>query len=129
MGSPPRPIAVLAAALLLAAACGQGRPSSAPVSGSGGPPATSAASAARTAGPAASGAASARPTGSERSFDASRVKVTLDAFVDGLSAPLAIANAGDGSDRLFVAEQDGRIRLIRDGRVIAAQVLDISERI
>jgi glucose/arabinose dehydrogenase len=62
-------------------------------------------------------------------FDPTRVAVTLEPFVDGLSAPLGIANAGDGSGRLFVAEQGGRIRVVRDGRILATPFLDISDRI
>jgi hypothetical protein len=54
-----------------------------------------------------------QPSGSARSggsaFDPNRVTVTLQPFVGGLSAPLAITNAGDSSGRLFVAEQGGQI--------------------
>ncbi|HEX2753947.1 MAG TPA: PQQ-dependent sugar dehydrogenase [Candidatus Limnocylindrales bacterium] len=73
------------------------------------------------------------PPGSSRSggsgFDPTRVAITLEPFADGLTAPLAIANAGDGSGRLFVAEQGGRIRIIRNGRVEATPFLDISDEI
>jgi glucose/arabinose dehydrogenase len=62
-------------------------------------------------------------------FDPRRVAVTLDPLVDGLALPLAIANAADGSNRLFVAEQGGRIRVIRDGRIAATPFLDISAEI
>jgi glucose/arabinose dehydrogenase len=58
-----------------------------------------------------------------------RVSVTLAPFVDGLTAPLAIVNAGDGTNRLFVAEQGGRIRVIRDGRSVATPFLDIGDEI
>ena len=34
-------------------------------------------------------------------------------YVSGLSAPLDIKNAGDGSKRLFVVEQSGKIRIIK----------------
>ncbi|MFT3912338.1 MAG: hypothetical protein QM737_23125 [Ferruginibacter sp.] len=34
--------------------------------------------------------------------------------IGGLTAPINIANAGDGSNRLFIAQQDGVIR-VRDG--------------
>jgi len=40
----------------------------------------------------------------------------------GLSAP-----SGDG--RLFVLEQDGRIRVVRDGNLVATPYLDISDRV
>jgi glucose/arabinose dehydrogenase len=71
--------------------------------------------------------AAARPSGSP--FDAAHVAVSLAPFVDGLSAPLAIVNAGDGSNRLFVAEQGGRIRVIRDGQPLTAPFLDIGAEI
>jgi glucose/arabinose dehydrogenase len=62
-------------------------------------------------------------------FDPARVAVKLVPFVSGLDAPLAIVNADDGSGRLFVAEQGGRIMIVRDGRVVATPFLDISDRI
>ena len=47
----------------------------------------------------------------------------------GSSDPLAVTHAGDGSGRLFVAEQGGRIRIVRDGTLVDEPFLDISERI
>lgn len=49
--------------------------------------------------------------------------------VGGLSSPTDIANAGDGSNRLFVAEQAGRIRIIQNNLLLAAPFLDIHNRI
>ena len=51
----------------------------------------------------------------------------LRQVVDGLDDPLFLTHAGDGSDRLFVIERPGRIRIIRDGRLSAEPFLDISE--
>jgi glucose/arabinose dehydrogenase len=48
---------------------------------------------------------------------------------DGFSAPTHITNAGDGSGRLFVTEQEGTIRVIDDGVVQEAPFLDITERV
>jgi glucose/arabinose dehydrogenase len=62
-------------------------------------------------------------------FNPARVSVTLAPFVDGFTAPLAIVNAGDGTNRLFVAEQGGRIRVIRNGQVAATPFLDIGAEI
>ena len=42
------------------------------------------------------------------SFDPARVGLTLESVVSGLSDPLAVTHAGDGSGRLFVAEQGGQ---------------------
>jgi glucose/arabinose dehydrogenase len=38
--------------------------------------------------------------------------VTLTQFATGLSSPVALRNAGDGSNRLFVAQQGGAIRIL-----------------
>ncbi len=62
-------------------------------------------------------------------FEPGRVAVTLQPFAAGLTAPLAIVNAGDGSGRLFVAEQGGRIRVIAAGTVAAQPFLDLADRI
>ncbi|HEX5591216.1 MAG TPA: PQQ-dependent sugar dehydrogenase [Candidatus Limnocylindrales bacterium] len=43
--------------------------------------------------------------------------------------PLAIANAGDGSGRLFVAEQGGRIYVLQGGAVISTPFLDIATQV
>jgi glucose/arabinose dehydrogenase len=55
--------------------------------------------------------------------------ITLAPFVSGLAAPVAIANAGDGSNRLFVVEQAGRVRLIQGGVLQATPFLDISTKV
>jgi glucose/arabinose dehydrogenase len=55
--------------------------------------------------------------------------ITLTPFVSGLAAPVAIVNAGDGSNRLFVVEQAGRVRLIVGGVLQATPFLDITTRV
>ena len=48
-------------------------------------------------------------------------------FASGFSAPVDIARAGDGSNRLYVVEQAGRVRIVQpDGRKNATPFLDIS---
>ncbi len=42
---------------------------------------------------------------------------------------ITIANAGDGSGRLFVLEKDGRIRVIKGGQLLATPMLDLSSRV
>jgi glucose/arabinose dehydrogenase len=42
----------------------------------------------------------------------------------GLERPVLVTHAGDGSGRLFVVEQPGRIRILRDGRLLERPFLD-----
>lgn len=55
--------------------------------------------------------------------------VTLTPIATGLANPVYLTHAGDGSGRLFVVEQRGRIRVIEDGELLAEPFLDISERL
>jgi hypothetical protein len=55
--------------------------------------------------------------------------IALVPFVGGFSAPVFIGNAGDGSGRLFVVEQGGRIKIVRNGLVNASPFLDVSSSI
>lgn len=48
---------------------------------------------------------------------------------DGLDKPIGLAHAGDGSGRLFVIEQEGRIRILQDGELLPEPFLDIRKRI
>src|SRR3989454_3551062 len=43
----------------------------------------------------------------------------------GLKSPVYVTNAGDGSGRLFIVEQAGRILVIKDGRVLPTPFLHI----
>jgi glucose/arabinose dehydrogenase len=54
--------------------------------------------------------------------------VSYQPFITGLSAPVEIANAGDGSSRLFIAQQDGIIKVYDPaaGGLQATPFLDIS---
>ncbi|MDQ7848939.1 MAG: PQQ-dependent sugar dehydrogenase [Armatimonadota bacterium] len=57
------------------------------------------------------------------------VVIRLQPLVAGLSAPVHLTHSGDGSGRLFVVEQAGVIRLIRDGRLLPRPFLDIRRRV
>jgi len=52
--------------------------------------------------------------------------VTHTKFVDGLVAPVDVQHAGDGSGRLFVVEQRGSVRIVRNGLLRAESFLDIA---
>ena len=49
--------------------------------------------------------------------------------VSGLTFPVQLTHAGDGSGRLFVIEREGRIRIVRDGMLVETPFLDISQRV
>ena len=57
------------------------------------------------------------------------VRVTWHPVVTGLSSPISVTNAGDGSGRLFVDEQSGVVRIVRSGKLLAAPYLDISSEV
>ncbi|MBC7932721.1 MAG: PQQ-dependent sugar dehydrogenase [Rubrivivax sp.] len=49
--------------------------------------------------------------------------------IGGFTSPVGIAHAGDGTGRLFVVEQGGRIRIVKNGALLTTPFLDISTRI
>jgi glucose/arabinose dehydrogenase len=53
----------------------------------------------------------------------------VDIVTDGLDQPVDVAVPDDGSGRVFVVEQPGRIRVIEDGGLVDEPFLDIHERI
>jgi glucose/arabinose dehydrogenase len=54
--------------------------------------------------------------------------IQLELVAGGLIDPVNVANAGDGSNRLFVVERTGTIRVVQDGQVLPDPFLDISAR-
>src|SRR5262245_45735413 len=70
-----------------------------------------------------------RPSGSSGQFDPTGIVPVVTRVVDGLTSPLDVLDPGDGSGRLFVAEQAGRIRIVKDGVLVERPFLDIRERI
>ncbi len=53
--------------------------------------------------------------------------IELRLLATGLDSPVALAQAGD--DRIFVAEQPGRIRVLADGGLLPAPFLDLRDRV
>jgi glucose/arabinose dehydrogenase len=47
-------------------------------------------------------------------------------IAQGLTSPVDIKNAGDGSKRLFIVEQSGTIRIYRNGNVLSKPFLNVS---
>ncbi len=55
------------------------------------------------------------------------VVVTLQPVITtGLTAPVAVVDPGDGTGRLFIAEQGGKIRIFQNGALLATPFLDVS---
>jgi glucose/arabinose dehydrogenase len=55
--------------------------------------------------------------------------VTLSTVVSGLTAPLGLEQPNDNSGRLFVIQQDGRIRIIQNGTLLTPPFLDINSKV
>lgn len=55
--------------------------------------------------------------------------LALSLVVSGLTSPLDLESPDDGSGRLFVVEQGGRIKIIQNGAVLSQPFLDISSKI
>src|SRR5688500_2054910 len=55
-------------------------------------------------------------------------ELALELVAEGLESPVYLT-APPGDERLFVAEQPGRIRILRDGALLATPFLDISARV
>src|SRR5215217_1845812 len=51
----------------------------------------------------------------------------LELVADGFDQPVQVVDPDDGSRRLFVVEQPGRIRIIDDGQVVPEPFLDITD--
>jgi len=54
-------------------------------------------------------------------------KIHLERWIRGFDNPLYVIS--DGTDRLFVVEQPGRIKIIRDGKVLPKPFLDIRKEV
>jgi glucose/arabinose dehydrogenase len=57
------------------------------------------------------------------------VSITWVQRASGLAEPTQVTSAPDGSSRLFVVEKVGRIRVVKNGKVLAKPFLDISGRV
>ena len=133
-----RCLAALALAVAVGACAGTGPSGSAaaveptvsspvPVS-SVSPSATMTAPAASAAAPGAS-AAGPDTSSSPNRPDLAAVRVAVETAASGLTDPLWATGAGDGSGRLFVVEQAGRIRVLHDGSLLPTPFLDISDHV
>src|SRR5436190_1395198 len=53
--------------------------------------------------------------------------IELEQVVPGLTQPTTIANAGDGSGRIFIVQETGQILILINGSVLPTPFLDISD--
>jgi glucose/arabinose dehydrogenase len=127
----PGSLVVLVTAL--AAACGTGDPGLPTPAGPSGPTAAASVPAvpsvpATTAAPAGTAA----PTASREPVDRpdlTAVAIALEPVADGLDQPVFVTGAGDGSGRLYVAVQPGRILVVEPGSTSTVPFLDIADRV
>jgi len=67
--------------------------------------------------------------GTTQSRAADPIQIKLEVLVSGLTSPVALTHAHDGSGRLFVADQAGFIRVIDHGVLLPTPFLDLSAKI
>jgi glucose/arabinose dehydrogenase len=116
------PLTALLALTLVATACGApaGSPTPIPSVASPGPSASATPDGGTTADPGTSPRAG--------SFDPAAVRIELEVVTD-VARPVAVTSAGDGSGRLFVVDQIGRIWLVANGQRAEAPFLDIAAQV
>ena len=57
-----------------------------------------------------------------------RITIELDLVTEGLVAPVTGVHTGDGSNRLFIVEQTGTIRIIDNGQLLSEPFLNVRNR-
>jgi len=60
--------------------------------------------------------------------DSNALTATLTRVASGLKAPTLLTAAGDGSNRLFVADQPGKIYIIDNGKLLKIPFLDLTAK-
>lgn len=57
------------------------------------------------------------------------IQIELQTVASGLTAPVDLEDANDGSGRLFIVEQVGFIKILQGGVVLSTPFLDVTDRI
>jgi glucose/arabinose dehydrogenase len=68
-------------------------------------------------------------TGNASQMDITWPDIEVVPLVSGFTLPVHLTNADDNSDRLFVVERAGRIKIVQDGGVFVTPFLDIQDRV
>jgi glucose/arabinose dehydrogenase len=76
-----------------------------------------------------SGNSSSAPASTPVTVPASWPQISLSKVAGGFAQPVHVTHAGDGSGRIFVVEQAGRIRILDNGVVLPTPFLDIASRL
>jgi glucose/arabinose dehydrogenase len=63
------------------------------------------------------------------SFDPDVTRFAVRQLVSGLADPVFVTHAGDGSQRLFVVEKPGTVRILANGELLPQPLLDITDRV
>lgn len=80
--------------------------------------------------PTADGATTApAPTNTRAASANPNFSINADPFITDLTKPVLVTHAGDGSGRLFIVEQAGRILIVENGRVRATPFLNIRDKV
>jgi glucose/arabinose dehydrogenase len=108
---------ILAAMLLTTVAAGCGNTSVSPIPASPGP----------ASAPPTSATPVLSPSPASPSTPGAPPALSIEPVVDGLDSPVDIAWRPNDPSSLFVVEQDGRIRIVRDGDLIERPFLDITD--
>lgn len=66
---------------------------------------------------------------STKSSEERRLVTAIPLVTKGLESPLFLTHAGDGSARLFVVEQPGRIRVLEGSALLPTPFLDITKQV
>ena len=65
----------------------------------------------------------------DKTLKEANIKVDLTLVADKILAPVSMTNAGDGSNRLFICEQPGIIKIIKNNKVLDMPFLDIRSKV
>jgi len=63
------------------------------------------------------------------SVESKKLHINIQMVARGLTSPVGLASPADGSGRLFILEQPGRIKILKNGNLLPKPFLDLSSKI